>query len=409
MPCGSIFTMMSLARFGFGLFDYFIKEIYPFRHTMDVRGAQATLQQSGTLSWTKYGILQDAEPKATLPRISKYFIGDYQDLNGDTHLRQLQFNRAVLKLYGGGTKPFIGDFIDVAGLAYLAQQNGQTTTWLPNYGNNGSLETTAAQTFYAFWTDNRDAKVSTFPAEPISDTEEGPVLPYMAPGTTACTGTNPPTKTRNANVYMSRITPGVFVAAPTNSKPSIINNNPQARVQRTFPVLVQNRTATKRTFTIKIMNQPADAPTTGIATFVQVPYPFPSPVTPPGGPTASTDVVVPGNSSVTRTVFVVSTVKYPQVRINVTEGANVTVGSTVINADIENADIENADIENADIENQELTQRGHRECRHRERGHRECGHRECGHRKRRHRKCRHRKRRHRECGDRGRGHRKRRH
>jgi hypothetical protein len=106
-----------------GQFEPFIREIFPIRHTMDVRGAQAPLQQNGSLSWTSYGILQDFEPGPTAPRISRYLTGDYQDPSGDSHLKQLQFNRANLKLYAGGTRPFIGDYIDLAGLAYLAQVN----------------------------------------------------------------------------------------------------------------------------------------------------------------------------------------------------------------------------------------------------------------------------------------------
>ena len=252
----------------------------------------------------------------------------------------------------------MGDFIDVAGLAFLAQQQNGQTTWVPNDGSNTALLTTAAQTFYAFWTDNRDAKVGNAQPEPDSDNEaaEGATLNYVAPGTAACTaaGPNPPTKTRNSNVYSSRITPGVFVAAPTNSKPSV---NTHGRIQRAFPVLIQNRTNQQRTFNVIIANQPPDAPTTGIASFVQVASPIP-PVLPL--PVTSTSVIVPPNSGVSRTVYVVSSVKFPQIRVNVVEqAAQPLTGSTILNldsqnADIENADIENADIENADIENNEI-------------------------------------------------------
>src|SRR5262249_1814829 len=117
-----------------GHYDQFIKEIYPFRHTMDVRGAQAKLQANGNLSWIRYGILQDMRPAASVPRISRYLTGDYtNESNPLLNPLQLQWNRSNLKLYGGGTLPFIGDFIDVAGLDYLVQeaaqgQSAQTTT-----------------------------------------------------------------------------------------------------------------------------------------------------------------------------------------------------------------------------------------------------------------------------------------
>lgn len=339
-----------------GHFDPRIKEIYPIRHTMDVRGAQATFQQNGNLSWTTYGILQDTDPPPSpnAPRISKYLIGDYDDPTGNTKFKQLQFNRPLLKLYAGGTRPFVGDFIDVAGLAFLAaQQNGQTS-WVANDGTNPALTTTASQTFHAFWTDNRDAKVGSFPAEPDvagNEDAEGSALPYVVVGSAACqaAGPNPPTKTRNANVYTSRITPGVFVAAPTNSKPS---TNSHGRIQRAFPVLILNRTGQKRTFTVVIANQPPDAPTTGTASFVQVASPIPA-VLP--APVTSTSVEIPPNSGTARTVYVVSSVKFPQIRVNVIEqSAQPLTGSTILNLDSQNADIENADIENADPRNADI-------------------------------------------------------
>ena len=181
---------------------------------------------------------------------------------------------------------------------------------------------------------------------------EGAALPYVAVGSAACqaAGPNPPTKTRNANVYTSRITPGVFVAAPTNSKPS---TNSHGRIQRAFPVLVQNRTDLLKTFRVTIANQPSDFPGTGVASFVQIPSPIPG-VLP--APVVSTDVIIPPNSGTSRTVYVVSSVKFPQIRVNVVElTANQPLtGSTILNLDSQNADIENADIENADPRNADI-------------------------------------------------------
>jgi hypothetical protein len=355
-----------------GHYDPFIKEIYPIRHTMDVRGAQAPLNPNGTLVWNNYGIMQEALPPSTVPRISRYLVGDYQDQFGDGNLRQLQFNRPNLKLYAGGTRPFIGDFIDVAGLAFLAQQNGVTTTWFPNFGDPAlvsAADTTAARTFYAFWTDNRDAKVGTFPQEPelaSNPAAEGPMLTYNAPVVSGTCGNPALTKTRNANVYTSRITPGLFVAAPSNSKPSIAKATGE-RLLRAFSVVAQNRTDKQRTFRLTIANQPADFPTTGIASFHSVPIPFPTPLVGTPAPAyfvTTTEVVIPANSSASRTVFVLSTVKYPQIRVDVAAtivdpADEPLTGSAILNPDAQNADIENADIENggplsADIENKEL-------------------------------------------------------
>lgn len=48
---------------------------------------------------------------------------------------------------------------------YCVKQGSQTTTWVPNNETipNGPMPLTAAQTFYALRTENRDAKVSKAP------------------------------------------------------------------------------------------------------------------------------------------------------------------------------------------------------------------------------------------------------
>jgi hypothetical protein len=336
----------------------FIQEIFPIRHTMDVRGGQSPLNSNGTLQWTTYGILQTESPAATAPRISRYLTGNYGNTPG---AKQLQFNRPNLKLYAGGTRPFVGDYIDVAGLAAIGQ-HASPQTWLPNDGTGLSSTLTAAQTFYAAWTDNRDAKIGSALPEPPGDDDEGATVAYMAPGPT-CTGTNPPTTTRNANVYEARISPGVFVAAPANSKASIRSGaSGDARVQRAFPVLVHNNTGQKRRFQLHIDNQPSDrAAGTGGASFVQFPYRLPL-TQPPvfATPLVVTDTIfadIPPKSSITRTVYVLSTEKYPQIKVSVNEqnapsGAAPLSGATLLNPDVENPDVENPDVENPDVENQ---------------------------------------------------------
>src|SRR5204863_9804191 len=95
---------------------------------------------------------------------------------------------------------------------------------------------------------------------------------------------------------------------------------------------------------------------TGVASLRQIPSPIPAPLP---APFLTADVIVPPNSSVTRAVYVVSSVKYPRIKVDVVEqgvapGAQPLTGSTILNLDTQNADIENADIENADIENADI-------------------------------------------------------
>src|SRR5207253_7580466 len=77
---------------------------------------------------------------------------------------------------------------------------------------------------------------------------------------------------RNQNVYQSRITQGLLVSSPQNSKPL------STTVQRGFVVLVQNHTTQLpgRYFRMTIANQPVG----GFASFSQLvpPTPIPSPL-----------------------------------------------------------------------------------------------------------------------------------
>ena len=271
------------------------------------RGAQATFQQNGNLTWTSYGILQD-RAGTNAPRISKYLTGDYQDPSGNSHLKQLQFNRANLKLYAGGTRPFIGDFIDVAGLAFLTaqqvnQQSDDGTTWVPNDGTNPALSTTAAQTFYAFWTDNRDAKVGVSLPEPTGgESDEGSALPYVAPGHVGVL--RRPDRTRRPRPAMPTSTwrgsrRDVFVAAPTNSKPSVNSHGPNP----TLPSRCWCRTApphrgvsrSRSPISRRILEPRAWRRCSRCRRRFLLPLP---------APVLSTDVIVPPNSSTSRAVYV---------------------------------------------------------------------------------------------------------
>jgi sugar lactone lactonase YvrE len=220
--------------------------------------------------------------------------------------------------------------------------------------NDGSSPGRDANVFHAVWTDNRDATMTGALPEPPSDGTEGPAVGYAAPATPAC-GSDPmalPTA-RNANVYTSRITPGLFVAAPGNAKPTTgCATCAGGMIQRAFGVFVQNSTGQTRKFRLRIENQPPDSPA-GFARFDQLA------VGPPSTAFEDIHVTIGPRSSAARSVYVTSGEKYPYILVTVLEqdapsGQVPLAGSAILNPDIQNPDIQNPDIQNPDIQNTEI-------------------------------------------------------
>ena len=146
------------------------------RHTVDVRGAQASPGPSPTFtSWP----------------ISQYAFGVT-----DVDIEQVQFNPPNLPLYAHGTTPFFGDYIDVAGVSFVPTSNGG---WAFN------TDLAGPQVFHAVWTDNRDVRPPTgsktwadyTPPNVSLNWPVNPALPCV-PGTGNTTGM------RDANVYSVR-------------------------------------------------------------------------------------------------------------------------------------------------------------------------------------------------------------
>jgi len=313
------------------------------RHTVDVRGAEGVFNPDGTWTWNSFGVLQ---PFQSAARISQYQLGQAVG----TPLQQLQWNRPNLMLYCGGTCPFLGDYLDVGGLTFapVATTQPDAGAVAPNWVVNGpSTALQNSRDFHAAWTDNRDAIVDTYVKDPVAP------LSYTPPGLVGC---DPQlVKTRNANIYTSRITPGISLLLPVNTEP--------ANIQRTFPFTILNGTDTQRTINITIQNQPPG----GVASFMQA------------GTLVNIQVVVPAKSSAARTVFVTSTTKYPPVRIFAIDAGDASLTAaavinpdptnrdlqgysateehhdvTITNPDMENPDMENPDMENPDMENPDM-------------------------------------------------------
>ena len=334
------------------------------RHTVDVRGAEGNFGPNGDVTFSAYGVQQIPElwPAA---KISQYLMGTNTGPAGPGPLQLLQSNRTNLKLYCGGECPFIGDYIDMAGLQFVPQLPEASplaapapppdpggTKWV---FNGPATANSFAREFHAVWTDNRDAIVDSV----FADTVDG-VIPYTSVHN-ATGGKNPLcnpafTKSRNANIYTSRITPGISLLLPVNAKPL-----DAAVTQRSFPFAILNGTTTQQSVTVAIANQPAG----GVASFAQ----FSS---------LSTIVVdIPARSSAARTVFVTSSARFPPIRLVATAGPGLNaavvinpdptnpgpVGTlaaeerhdpVIANPDLDNPDLDNPDLDNPDLDNPDL-------------------------------------------------------
>jgi pentapeptide repeat protein len=311
------------------------------RHTLDIRASLGTI---GTLTPTF----------APSVRVSDYFIGHRPIPNPENFVpcptdalqldcEQLQYNPPNLKMFKQGTVPFFGDYIDIQPAPAFVPSG---RSWAYNTSRS------AVPIFHAVWTDNRDVR-------PPADGNWTNYTPPNLEGTTshispidgstvACNPAGENFGSRNQNVYTARITGGLLVGSPGNTKPL------SQTLQRGFVVFAQNLTSVLKTFRMQVASQPVG----GFASFQQI---FTQPVT-------FIDVIVPPRSTAARTLYVTSSDEHARVTVNVFEinqagsgtptpsglTGNIILNADIENADIENADIENADIENADIENTEL-------------------------------------------------------
>ncbi len=311
------------------------------RHTIDLRASMGTPG--------------DVPVFAPSVRVSDYLMG----AGTDGTRRQLQVNPPNLPMFKQGTAPFMGDYVDVtAAPNFIVDAAGN---WTYN-----SVATSTPPVFHATWTDNRDVR------PPLHDRngDGNPWNDYTPPGALGgITSILDPTQlvgqcipgnagSRNQNIYTARITGGILVGSPGNTK----TLSPD--FQRAFVVFVQNTTAAvadqtatrTKTFRLTITNQPAN----GRASFNQ--FPLPANVTATTPPLTVIDTVVPALSTASRTVYVTSTDPHARLSISVAEisavgGSTVTGGLggvVVLNPDIDNPDIDNPDIDNPDIDNPDI-------------------------------------------------------
>ncbi len=277
------------------------------RHTADLRFAQGA---------------PGPAPSFTSTRLSQYSFGTRGDETSElTFLQQLQVNPPNLPMFQHGAIPFFGDYIDVAGVAFL--QDGSTGTW--NF--NTSPSKAGAQ--FAVWTSNQDVIP---PVDPVTHTVDWSQYTPPRSALNAGNGGNqslfdagqsvpvcatPFTGSRNQNIYGALVSQDFIFSSPQNSKPL------SSTLQRAFVVVAQNMTGTNKTFRLVIPGQPPG----GWASFTPGRN---VPLAPPNPAVTTIDLAVAAHSSASRSVFVTSSSPTAAVSVNIAETVNVG-GPLVVN------------------------------------------------------------------------------
>jgi hypothetical protein len=241
------------------------------RHSIGVRVAEANVS---------LGV-----PVFNYANITEFRTGDRGTETGTiTTLQELQVNPPNLPLFQQGTVPFIGDYLDIAGLSFLPP-SAAGGPWKFNRSPAGN------PIQYATWTSNQDVRA---PADgdwthytPVgvgggkSIFDPGAAVPACVAGQAGM---------RNQNIYSSRITQGLLLSSPQTSKPL------STSLERAFVVTVENLTNLERSFRLTI-----SAPSGVYASFLQVP----NPPKLSSLPTALTtlDLSIPAHSGIARSIF----------------------------------------------------------------------------------------------------------
>ena len=305
------------------------------RHTLDIRASMAV----------------PGAPPVFSPsvRVSDYLEGPMTQGGPSV---PLQVNPPNLPMFVRGTAPFIGDYVDVAAAPAMIQD--ATGKWKYNTAAGPT-----APIFHATWTDNRDVRV---PLEDVnldgnpwndytppnytgglSPLDPGRFVPVCVPGNAG---------SRNQNIYSARITGGLLVGSPGNTKKLGFKVDDSGQptnelMQRSFVVFAQNTSEVEHTFRLTITSQPPG----GRASFTQ----FDPLVT-------VIEAVVPRRSTASRTVYVTSTDPHARLNVSVAEiaalnGAVVVgglAGEITLNPDLDNPDLDNPDLDNPDLDNPDL-------------------------------------------------------
>lgn len=262
--------------------------------------------------------------------------------------RQLEFNFVNARIFQKGAVPFNGDYHAIAGQRYRPSET-TAGAWIRN-----TAPSTSHAIFYSAFTDNRDVQgyvwagppSTSFTSSGVSQQGESGIetLASCTPSTetnlddTVWTANDSP-RSRYQNIYAAATMPGLVVASPSASKPT-------GSLERAYVIFVQNLTGQDRQYQVIVANQPPDAPPngTGRASF-RPDLPNVSDATcAPGTDCRTINVNIPRGSSITRTVYVRSSVARPRITVNVAEvGGALQTGSVILNANPAITEVENPD------------------------------------------------------------------
>jgi hypothetical protein len=140
-------------------------------------------------------------------------------------------NRPNLPMYAAGTTPFTGDYIGMMTASPFVPYPGGPTAfrWATNPTDYIAMPS------FGVWTDSRDV---VFPTTTFNTPRLDDILgwqQYAPPGTgSSCTNAG----SRNANVYLSEIKPGVIAGSPATSRQLV--DGLGAPMERAFPIYIQN-------------------------------------------------------------------------------------------------------------------------------------------------------------------------
>ena len=295
------------------------------RHTLDVRVAYAIVsngppvfQPSVKVSRYRAGAKPGSSPGAPKP------------------LEQIEFNPPNFTMFVHGTSSFIGDYIEIKGLSAIPSGNG----WRPNLRLPGDPPTMVFNTaLNVAWADDRNvrppydknwanwtpvgspATVSPGTTATTSGTIATPGSSlFCSAGTDCAAGTQRPAcqprqaMARNQNVYTARLDSGVYMAAVSNFKQPGTDVT-GAPIKRAYTLVVQNTTPDCRSFVLSFANVPAGV---SFLSFLQNSVPSPNQLT----------VNIPGKSTISRTVYVTSSVNPPPtVTVNAQEVFSMQCGT----------------------------------------------------------------------------------